>query len=165
MDNYTKIKQLIETGFMVQGFDKKDKNYTIFTSIMSDGNIRCSMWRNNFEECYDYLGTTSDEKEDINYFNLELTPIPHRYKELKGKVDILDIEEAGVLRGKKGLEAIVFYSNNTGEHYYIWNKDTSYYEYAQAWAVVPHFEEVENATEEAIKMLKDKGYKIIKIIK
>ena len=63
--NNNKIKTIIEKGGLDVVVKCDHGFYRIFSSMMSNGNIRCSRDKTSIEKCKDFLGTASYTKREI----------------------------------------------------------------------------------------------------
>jgi hypothetical protein len=172
MNNSSKIKLLLETGFQVLAKNLDDNAYNIISSLKSGGDVRCSDWENTIEKCKDYIGCISTPLKFFDNLNLEITPIPHIYKEIKGLVDIIDcpeireslhVQKAIEMIGQKGLEIKEYGEGSQGQYYWIWLKDEENYWSFPTWCVAPHLEEkVEELTLAEVCKRLGKNIKIIK---
>jgi len=193
MTNYDKIKKLLEAGFMVGArlnddytiYSYSDNNYVILSSLMSNGNIRRSHYKDDLEECYNSLGAGIYAEKEINHIDFtEIKPIPHFYKEIKGRVDILDCPEIREIIemegwkskkvnmiGQKGLEINKYYNNCGGQHYEVYSKDKINSYTFPAQFVVPHLgddlkkETIKIGDKEYIKSEFEEATKNLKTIK
>jgi hypothetical protein len=171
MTNYKKIKTYLSHGHMAKVKDE-DGDYRIYNQLCSDGDIRCSLCREKLEDCYDSLGTDRSSEKLINSLKLtEITPIPHIYKEIKGKVDIIDCPEIKEMAnkgewndekiemiGQKGLETKSYLNNSCGQYYWIYTKNKADWFSIPAQFVVPHLEDdEEDKDREAIEWLEKRG--------
>jgi len=163
---FKEIKQVLEYGHMVEVYDIENEIYCVLQYISKNEIIATSSWSNLKEDCYDYFGTSSKTKEEINNLDLEIKIIPHRYKELPvgSLVDIIDCEELremfkdleGVARdmiGGKGYAMYEYYNDRVGQCYEIQNKYNMIYRFP-AWAITPHIKEEKRDTV-VINELKD----------
>ena len=156
--------------------------YTIYTSIKSDGYIRSSYLKDTLEECLNSLGITIIAEKDINNYaensNEKIVSyyLPPRKKFEKG--DLVDIlpqaketggyddlrEEVKEMARQKGLEIRNILDNSNGIYYEIYNKDKSDYFIFLARYIVPHIPE-ETQAENEIIITADMVGKKVKIIK
>ena len=140
---FKEIKQVLEYGHMVEVYDIENEIYCVLQYISKNEIIATSSWSNLKEDCYDYFGTSSKTKEEINNLDLEIKIIPHRYKELPvgSLVDIIDCKElremaknwgksdkATGMIGKKGFPVNEYLNDEYGEGYIV-NKE--YFQHGQ----------------------------------
>lgn len=153
--------------------------WKVFINIQLEGRLSGTSTNDSIEKCLaNGLGSANySEKDLIDIFTDEyqivqiVTKAPKQYK-VGQRVDILEIakelpefeywdNEKKEMVGQKGLEISgVVYDNGT---YGVYKKDKSDYWSFPHWCLAPHYEEEsDDKTEEAIKMLREKGFKIIK---
>ena len=151
MKNSEKIKKLLDAGFNVEVFDEKPNEYCVIIKV--GDYYKRSAWRNNTKFCYDDNFYVAEYALKIfDKYDLKITPIPHLYKEIKGKVDILDCPEMREMAertnwnkdkremiGQKGFNVCKYCDDD--QSYEIYTKDKTDWYIFPAWAVVPSFEE------------------------
>jgi len=92
MTNYEKIKAIVKHGHLCAIKDDAG-NWRVYSSMCSDGGIRCSLWFKEIEICMNSLGDIYSPKEGINALKItEIKPIPRKIKTLEvgDKVRILE---------------------------------------------------------------------------
>ena len=175
---HQKVKELLELNTL-KGvvLEHKDGRYIVVRYMLGDGNLASSLIRGDIEECLadKYVSSCGEKNINENFTN-KITPIPHKPKsiEVGTKVSILEIakdirglySEAREMIGEHGLEVRGTYDDEYGISYRIKNKVGNYADCFPAYCVVPTeliTQEVEtDAMQEAMELLKEKGYKIIK---
>ena len=176
--NYNRVKELLELNTL-KGvvLEHKDGRYIVARYMLGDGNLASSLIRGDIEECLadKYVSSCGEKNINENFTN-KITPIPHKPKsiEVGTKVSILEIakdirglySKAREMIGEHGLEVRGTYDDEYGISYRIKNKVGNYADRFPAYCVVPTeliTQEVETgAMQEAMELLKEKGYKIIK---
>ena len=176
--NYNRVKELLELNTL-KGvvLEHKNGNYIVIRYVLGDGNLAGSRIRGSIEECFadTYVSSWSEEYINEDLTN-KITPIPHKPKILPAGTKVSILEIAGDIRGlsfkaremigKHGLEVTGTYDDEDGISYRIKNKVGNYADCFPAYCVVPTeliTQEVEtDAMQEAMELLKEKGYKIIK---
>jgi hypothetical protein len=165
---YNTIEQNLKAGLNVVVRDLKDNTYcTISNSKDYDGSFRDSGWWKSIEKAKQYIGSYyGDSKEYWDDYDLEIIEVFRpEYEPFKvgDKVRILDsikkIDNWGII-GKDfpdmtgEIEGVHLGISGT---YYLVNGFYIGHEY-----LAPLVEQEEDVALEAIKLLEEKGYKIIK---
>jgi len=175
---HQKVKELLELNTLKGvALEHKDGRYIVVRYMLGDGNLASSLIRGDIEECLadKYVSSCGEKNINENFTN-KITPIPHKPKsiEVGTKVSILEIakdirglySKAREMIGEHGLEVRGTYDDEYGISYRIKNKVGNYADRFPAYCVVPTeliTQEVETgAMQEAMELLKEKGYKIIK---
>ena len=175
---HQKVKELLELNTLKGvALEHKDGRYIVARYMLGDGDFIGSLATNSIENCLDEGCTSSWSERYVNEnFTNKITPIPHKPKsiEVGTKVSILEIAKdikglcfkAKEMIGEHGLEVRGTYDDEYGISYRIKNKVGNYADRFPAYCVVPTElinQEVEtDAMQEAMELLKEKGYKIIK---
>ena len=176
--NYNRVKELLELNTLKGvALEHKDGGNIVVRYMLGDGNLASSLIRGDIEECLadKYVSSCGEKNINENFTN-KITPIPHKPKsiEVGTKVSILEIakdirglySKAREMIGEHGLEVRGTYDDEYGISYRIKNKVGNYADRFPAYCVVPTeliTQEVETgAMQEAMELLKEKGYKIIK---
>ena len=139
---YNKIKTIIEKGGLDVVVKCDHGFYRIFSSMMSNGNIRCSRNKTSIEKCKDFLGTAPYTKREIKNWSEKYdwkiveTIARQSHYEVGDKVKI---KENGRIETIKEVLDIRGWEYRTDEDYYD-GKD-----------IEPYFEE-EESKEEMIKI-------------
>ncbi len=153
MNNYSKIKAILQHGQMVEVYDNDTGCYSIFSSISGDNFVRHSEWATAVDICRNTIGKSEIEKKDLDedFKNITIRPIPVRYNMLKvgDKVDVLEELEniksydkyydIDKVAGKKNLSIQTVVDQEVGQSYGLNECQIL----VPAWAVVPHIEEKE----------------------
>ena len=163
MNNYEKIKALLELNTLKGVACRENDEWKVFTNITGNGSLEGTYTKDSIKECWveGLSNSPYDEPDMKKYFTDEIIPIPHKPKVLeKGtKVTILDIanddwiEDAKGIVGQSGLEIRDAFDNASGVSYHIYNKDKTDYWTVPAYCVVPTFteEKVELSMDEIAK--------------
>ena len=136
---YNKIKTIIEKGGLDVVVKCDHGFYRIFSSMMSNGNIRCSRDKTSIEKCKDFLGTAPYTKREIKNWSEKYdwkiveTIARQSYYEVGDKVRVKETGE---------IETIV---NTVGYEY------ETIESYHNSKDIEPYFEE-EESKEEMIKI-------------
>jgi len=169
MTNYEKIKLALDKTKLVAIRNKN--GWTVFNYVSPNGDIRGSFWWSDIEDCYVSLGINHFSEKELNKIDIQeikIIPIKPRVLKVGQKVNILDCSIIGDYEGwedehkelKSGeIESVC--DNSGGVYYGIYNKDKSDWWFFPAYVITP-IEIEEDATTQAIEMLKSKGFKIIK---
>lgn len=173
MNNAQKITKLLEAGFMVLAEIEDECCIINCFNTEEKNQIRHSRWWKNINICKVDLG--SDWSGIDNFEDCIITPIPHIYNEIKGRVDIINCPEiremmrkgrwcddAKDMIGQKGLKIREYYNNNGGQYYNIYTKDESDWYTFPAQFVIPSLEEVEEMTMEQVCKALGRNIKIKK---
>ena len=175
---HQKVKELLELNTL-KGveLEYKDGGNIVVRYMLGEKNLVSSPIRGDIEEYLadKYVSSWSEGEINENFTN-KITPIPHKPKvlEVGTKVSILEIakdirglySKAREMIGEHGLEVRGTYDDEYGISYRIKNKVGNYADRFPAYCVVPTeliTQEAEtDAIQEAMELLKEKGYKIIK---
>lgn len=151
----------------------KEGDYTILKGVNPDGTLYGTYLGDTIEECKrgrvgsNYSFEEIQENFTDEYEIVTEPPIPYKKGDL---VDILPIakelpdfewwgEKGKEMVGKKGLEIKHICDNGS---YGVYTKDKSYCCYLPYWCLAPHLQEEDDKMEEAMQLLKNNGYKVIK---
>ena len=165
---YNQIEQNLKVGLIVVVKGLEDNNYCILSNLKNNkGNYRCSCWYDTIEKAKQYIvDCYGYSKECWNNLDLEIVEVYREEFEpfkVGDKVRILDsIKKTG---NWEDIEE--YFPNMTGEikgvffdtigiHYSV-NDCYIGHEY-----LAPLVEQEDNVALEAIKVLEEKGYKIVK---
>ena len=167
-NSYNQIEQNLKKGLYVVVKDLGDNIYCVIgTNKDDDGNYRCSNWRNSIENAKQWIGESYGNIEDYwNEQDIEIVEVFRpEYEPFKvgDKVRILDsikkTEDWETMGGgflDMTGEIEEFYVGADGTNYAI-NSYIIGHEY-----LAPLVEREDNVALEAIKLLEEKGYRIVK---
>ena len=175
---HQKVKELLELNTQKGvALEHKNGNYIVIRYVLEGRNLVGSETENSIENCLagTYLCVWSEDEINEKFTN-KIIPIPHKPKAIKvgTKVSILEIAKdirglcfkAREMIGEHGLKVTSVCDDEDGISYYIRNKVGNKTDRFPAYCVVPTElinQEVETgAMQEAMELLKEKGYKIIK---
>lgn len=163
MDNYSKIKLMLEHGFKVKcqlgvrTVGRPSENWIIFTSISSDGRLRLSNDSSELTDCLDTLGVHSENEAGINALNLtSITPIIEKPK-MYQVGDLVDIAEEWSkdrdwVEKKYGTTKKMIVDGYSPDDQLVYlSKDKERICQVPNWAVTPHIPEQDDEVAKAIK--------------
>jgi len=165
---YNTIEQNLKAGLQVVVKDLENNDYLVISNSRDeDGNYRDSGWCGSIERTKQYIGSCSGHsKEYWDEFDLEIVEVYRpEYEPFKvgDKVRLLDsIKKINCWNDFKK-----HFPNMTGEIEEIcFDKEGTFYNINSCYIghefLAPLVEQEDNVALEAIKLLEEKGYKIIK---
>ena len=172
---YDTIEQNLKAGLQVVVKDLEDNTYcTISNSKDSYGNYIMSGWCNSIEEAKQYIGNYyGHPKEYWDDLDLEIVEVFRReYEPFKVGDEVRILESIRKIENWKRYEKVFYnmkgkirsaYTGLDRLGYGVYNEDNSTWIYIGHEYLAPLVEEQEeDVALEAIKLLEEKGYRIIK---